>query len=103
MSLTFSKLGVIVPFSMTEDPYTHPTIHDAPSTAANSDDISGMATNSIKLLTGNSHPQLAKDVADRSVESFLQAGRFTANPRSEDLVLSLPRSWSYSTRIRRLV
>lgn len=26
-----------------------------------------MATNSIKLLTGNSHPQLAKLVADRSV------------------------------------
>ena len=24
-----------------------------------------MATNSIKLLTGNSHPQLAKQVADR--------------------------------------
>lgn len=26
-----------------------------------------MATNSIKLLTGNSHPQLAKQVADRLV------------------------------------
>jgi hypothetical protein len=26
-----------------------------------------MATNSIKLLTGNSHPQLAKLVADRYV------------------------------------
>ena len=26
-----------------------------------------MASNSIKLLTGNSHPQLAKLVADRSV------------------------------------
>ena len=26
-----------------------------------------MATNSIKLLTGNSHPQLAKQVADRYV------------------------------------
>jgi len=29
-----------------------------------------MATNSIKLLTGNSHPQLAKLVADRWVFSF---------------------------------
>lgn len=28
-----------------------------------------MATNSIKLLTGNSHPQLAKAVADRYVKS----------------------------------
>ena len=27
-----------------------------------------MATNEIKLLTGNSHPSLAKAVADRSVE-----------------------------------
>jgi hypothetical protein len=27
-----------------------------------------MATNSIKLLTGNSHPQLAKQVAGRLVE-----------------------------------
>ncbi len=31
-----------------------------------------MATNSIKLLTGNSHPQLAKQVADRSV--FVSTG-----------------------------
>jgi phosphoribosylpyrophosphate synthetase len=29
-----------------------------------------MATNSIKLLTGNSHPQLAKQVADRLVFSL---------------------------------
>lgn len=29
------------------------------------DDDEEMATNSIKLLTGNSHPQLAKLVADR--------------------------------------
>lgn len=28
-----------------------------------------MATNSIKLLTGNSHPELAKLVADRSVSA----------------------------------
>lgn len=27
-----------------------------------------MATNSIKLLTGNSHPQLAKQVANRYVQ-----------------------------------
>lgn len=30
-----------------------------------------MATNSIKLLTGNSHPQLAKLVAERYVLEFL--------------------------------
>jgi len=29
-----------------------------------------MATNSIKLLTGNSHPQLAKLVAERYVLDF---------------------------------
>ena len=30
-----------------------------------------MATNSIKLLTGNSHPQLAKLVADQYVQDSL--------------------------------
>jgi hypothetical protein len=35
-----------------------------------------MATNSIKLLTGNSHPQLAKLVADRYV--FLLLGKGAA-------------------------
>lgn len=29
-----------------------------------------MSVNSIKLLTGNSHPELAKRVADRYVKSF---------------------------------
>jgi hypothetical protein len=33
-----------------------------------------MATNSIKLLTGNSHPQLARLVADRYVFLFLRRG-----------------------------
>lgn len=33
-----------------------------------------MATNSIKLLTGNSHPQLAKLVADRYVLALLGSG-----------------------------
>lgn len=36
-----------------------------------------MATNSIKLLTGNSHPQLAKLVANRYVLLFVQMGRGT--------------------------
>ena len=31
-----------------------------------------MATNSIKLLTGNSHPELAKLIAGRYVLLFLQ-------------------------------
>ena len=37
--------------------------HDPTITSAL--DSAGMATNSIKLLTGNSHPQLAKAVAER--------------------------------------
>jgi hypothetical protein len=40
----------------------------------------GMASNSIKLLTGNSHPDLAKAVADRSVHGA-----------NMPLLLSLPR------------
>jgi ribose-phosphate pyrophosphokinase len=40
-----------------------------------------MATNSIKLLTGNSHPQLAKLVADRYVLGFSWWG------------MQLPRPW----------
>lgn len=32
-----------------------------------------MATNSIKLLTGNSYPELASKVADRYVLSFLKS------------------------------
>lgn len=41
------------------------------SASSSSLDNAGMATNSIKLLTGNSHPDLAKAVADRLVWRYL--------------------------------
>lgn len=45
-----------------------------------------MATNSIKLLTGNSHPQLAKLVADRYVEktSIYEMGESATDSESAD-------------------
>jgi hypothetical protein len=45
--------------------------------------IEKMATNSIKLLTGNSHPQLAKQVADRSVLIPRRFGGWKDNGRRQ--------------------
>jgi hypothetical protein len=57
-----------------------------------------MATNSIKLLTGNSHPQLAKLVADRWVllnSSMQFRGIGDARPFLGDILadLMLNRHW----------
>jgi hypothetical protein len=48
---------------LSEEIHTH---NDHPITTTSSS-LAAMATNSIKLLTGNSHPVLAKAVADQSV------------------------------------
>jgi len=39
-----------------------------------------MATNSIKLLTGNSHPELARLIAGRYVTSYSSSSRDVLNP-----------------------
>ena len=45
--------------------------HNDPSIIKISSSSGAMASNSIKLLTGNSHPVLAKAVADQSVNPVL--------------------------------
>lgn len=52
---------------LSEQIHTH---NDHPITSTSSS-LTAMATNSIKLLTGNSHPVLAKAVADQSVYLIL--------------------------------
>ena len=49
--------------------FAYDSLHDEGTSIRSPTKQSAMATNSIKLLTGNSHPQLAKAVADRFVAS----------------------------------
>ncbi len=66
--------------------------------------FSGMASNSIKLLTGNSHPELAKAVANRFV-SF-GVGERDHVPDLHRLlgwVSSSQKLWSCNIRTKRLV
>ena len=60
--------------------------------------IDDMASNSIKLLTGNSHPALAKAVADRWGTHVL---KLRAVLTSTDSGSSLRRLWCFSTRTKR--
>jgi hypothetical protein len=46
-------------------------VHDDHPITTTSSSTGAMASNSIKLLTGNSHPMLAKAVADQSVHPVL--------------------------------
>jgi hypothetical protein len=48
-------------------------IHNDHPITTTSSSLAAMATNSIKLLTGNSHPVLAKAVADQSVYLILDS------------------------------
>jgi hypothetical protein len=67
--LDFSREGVLF-FPMTErSEEIH--VHDDHPITTTSSSPGVMASNSIKLLTGNSHPALAKDVADQSVHPVL--------------------------------
>jgi hypothetical protein len=67
--LDFSREGSIS-FPMTEHSQEIHDHNDDPITTT-SPSPGAMATNSIKLLTGNSHPALAKAVADQSVNPVL--------------------------------
>jgi len=49
--------------------------HNVSSVTTSAFDSAVMATNSIKLLTGNSHPELAKAVAKRFVTIRAAGGR----------------------------
>ena len=49
------------------DPFSYTSQHVSSVDRAATDISSDMASNSIKLLTGNSHPELAKRVAHRYV------------------------------------
>lgn len=60
-------------FSRLSTPSSSPCQHASTSSVsagAGTLDYAGMASNSIKLLTGNSHPELAKAVAARYVDFF---------------------------------
>jgi hypothetical protein len=48
-------------------------IQNDPPITTTSSSLGAMASNSIKLLTGNSHPALAKAVADQSVYLVLES------------------------------
>lgn len=48
-------------------------IQNDPAITTTSSSLGVMASNSIKLLTGNSHPALAKAVADQSVSLVLDS------------------------------
>lgn len=64
--------------SLTSHDFSLPHGH-ASSVTTSPLDYAGMASNSIKLLTGNSHPDLAKAVADRFVMVAVQGKSLDQN------------------------
>lgn len=68
-SLEFSGEGSF--FFPTMDTTKENHVQDDHPITTTSSSLAPMASNSIKLLTGNSHPALAKAVADQSVHPVL--------------------------------
>ena len=99
--LDFSYEGVVF-FPMAEPPEEFHAHDDDPITTT-SLSSSAMASNSIKLLTGNSHPVLAKAVADQSVHPILDSVESLLITNDAVWALSLQRLWYFSIRIRKPV
>jgi len=85
---------------LSEEIHAHDDDHPITTTSSST---GAMASNSIKLLTGNSHPVLAKAVADQSVHPVLDFIESLLIMNGAVWALSLPRSWCFSIRIRRPV